>query len=77
MVSFFHLLYVSKPYIKPLEIPLGTVVAIFLHKVLTELQQVVIHNRLPHILHQVNQEVQVVVGRQTDSESLICLKQVP
>ena len=43
---------------------------------LTEFQEIVIHDGLTNLLHEVDQEVQVVVACQANAEGLICLEEV-
>ena len=57
-----------------LEITPWFIIAIFFHKILTEFQKIVIHDGLSHLLHQVEQEVKIVVAGQTDTEGFISLE---
>ena len=43
---------------------------------LTELQEIVIQDGLTDLLHEVDQEIQVVVAGQANTEGFICLEEV-
>ena len=43
---------------------------------LTEFQKIIIHNRLTNLLHQVEQEVEIMVTCQADTKGFISLEQV-
>ena len=57
-----------------LEITSWLIIAIFFHKILTEFQEIVIHDGLSHLLHQVKQEVKIMIACQADTKGFISLE---
>ena len=45
-------------------------------EILPEFEQIVIHNCLTHLFHQIEQEVKIMVARKTQSERFVSLEQM-
>ena len=47
-----------------------------LEEILPEFEQIVIHNGLAHLLHQIEQEIKIMIARKTQPKRFISLEQM-